>query len=366
MGTYLLILLSLIMEPGADASAQGNQFEVEAQRKIKGGRQATARKLAISDALRKCVGDAAQQLAPKGRLDKKAKRAVHRNFRRFVSSYRILEEKEATINQAPGYKVRLSIELDMTSLRRALHPPAKEQKSAAESSLLSISVSLSPGDGLSSILSAQIAMESTLKKEGLPVLRSLAPKIQPRFIVTGECKLLSAGPLPENNEHGATVSCSAEINTSGTGNGAGKTKSPHSVSSLANGIEKDRLSALRTAMFMAGTELGKKTAALAIKKTSGCYSQWFIEIIGPVGFSKITEVTKHIEGALPQNSRVRPWRFKRGSSTVTVILPSCRKSISPIIKQLKIPGLELIVAEKGGRRLTVELTESPDTERTEQ
>jgi len=361
MGTFLLILLSVLMEPGADGSTHGKHFEVEAQRKIKGGRQATARRLAISDALRKCVGDAAKQLAPGGRLNQKAKKAIHKNYRRFVSSYRILEEKEVTVNQAPSYKVKLFIALDATSLRRALHPPAKEQKSAAETSLLSVSVSLSPGDGLSSVLPAQIAMESTLKKKGLPVLRSLAPKTQPRFIVTGECKLMSSGPLPENKEQGATVSCKAHIKASGTK----KTKSLPSISSRANGLEKHRTKALQTAMIMAGAELGKKTAAFAIKKTSGCYNQWFIDIVGPVGLTKIAEVTRFIEAALPQNTHVNPWKFKRGSTTVTVILPSCRKNIFLAIKQLKIPGLELNVAEKGGRRLTVELTESPDTERTE-
>lgn len=356
MGMHFFALLFLFpcLGPGSSDISPEREFVVEAQQRIRKGRQSRARKMAVDEALKKGVFEAAGQIMRGKPWDKSAKRAVEKEFGRFVSAYRVLEEESVSDDGQQVYRVKLLVEVDVTSLRRELRRQTSEKRSGR---LLRVafSVSLAPGEGISSVSPAQVALEAKLKTLGFDVLPPLSQKAQPRFMVTGTCRRFFSGGLPEGRGFGATVGCRVEV--FGTDK---PEKALHRLSARADGFAADHEGAVRTALILAGSRLSERIAAAAVKETAPCFQSWQVNVAGPVGFEKMTGFSKSLEDNLPAEGQVRLIAFRRGAMTLEINFPSCRTDLFDILKRLRFDGMEVKLKAGGPRRLEVELNEDED------
>ena len=376
----LCILLSFLFSGGVTGQVEARKtsplkgYEVEAQRRIWKNQDARARKRAIADALKKSVNEAAARFV-QGAALRKAKRALRKSYKRFISSYRLLGEQKKKGRRGPIYWVKLQVQVDLVGLKRALQPPGVT--AAGKAAIATVSASLTPSSlDVGRILPAQVALESSLRARGFAVISSLASnsKSPVQIQITGSCKLLSSGTLPGSKKVGATAECNATVfpppsssTPSASGSGSRSRSSAGSssrslsrlgvfrITSTAGSFSHKKQKAVEKALVLAGIELGRQIATKIAKGAPACSRLWKLHVTGAVGLAQMLAFKKALSGALSSTAKVRPIAFRRGVMVASVSLPRCRDDMSRVVQGLNLPNLVQKVGVSGPHELNVTL-----------
>jgi hypothetical protein len=339
---------------------------VEGVHPVYKGRRVTARKKALRAALKKAVSQQAETLATAAgssrRLSASARRtvlrAIGRTYRRYVTSYRVLQEGfvKKTAQNRSRYRVRLAVQVDRAALRRFIHQHAASPTPTARTGAplpgltpqLKIVLTAPNPTAFGATRPLQAALEVTLQNDGYKLAAANTPQAM-IITLSARCTIAAHGAIGAANPndgasstYGVTVDCRAKLNTAKTSLAAFRTR--------ASGLAKTALVARARAKTLAGRALAQKAKSFLQKRFSRCPHRvtWIIE--GPLSLAQHRSLLKQVAQKLAPDVTVKPVRFKRGRMQAAIDFSRCRPDLAAQLSALTLKGHALSVHKTGPAR----------------
>ncbi len=303
---------------------------VEASALVVQGRQAAARRKAISRALRKAV----LQRAAKFRSLKPARRRLLAEFRNYVAAYRVLEERFVGQGRSGRYRVVLDVQVDGAGLRRLANRLAGRKPAAVPCVLLKIA-------GGAQMDQIGRSVELRLRAAGLRTNCTRASRS-----VTAElsCHITEQGQVA--GSFGATATCRLR---------AARAAAMVQASALAATGNQATMQALSRAAAKVAPLFARR-----LEDALGCHRARRISMNGTVPTGKFLDVARAIIRMLPKGSQTR-MVVSPGRLSLFVVTARCNQDLTQRITRLSLPGLSIKVS--GGPAhidLTVDAQEQLD------
>ena len=303
---------------------------VEASALVVQGRQAAARRKAISRALRKAV----LQRAAKFRSLKPARRRLLAEFRNYVAAYRVLDERFVGQGRSGRYRVVLDVQVDESGLRRLASRLAGRKPAAIPCVLLKTA----QGPQM-----AQIgrAVELQLRTAGLGTKCAGANRPIKAEVT---CQVTAQGPV--GGSFGATAKC--RIRTSRA-----------TAMAQASALAATSNQATERAVHKAAAK-SAQVFARRLEDALACHRTRRVVMSGTVPTGKLLDVARSIIRMLPKSSSTR-MVVSPGRLSLFVITARCNQDLTRRIMRLALPGLTIKVS--GGAEnivLTVDAQEQLD------
>ncbi len=330
----MAVLQALVSFCLLQASPAHGTVTVTASALVVQGRQAKARRKAIAKALRRAVMAQAQShpgLAP-------ARNRLLAEFRNYVRSYRVIEERFVGNGRAGHYRVTLDVRIDNPALSRL----AQRLRGTRDVPSPCIQLTTNP-TSLDETVGAQALLH--LAAAGFEsTCRGKHRKIPVRL----DCSLVAQGKI--ETRQGATVRCSlTSPRASASVNGSALAQSPREA---------------RTKATLAAATKASGILARRLEEALACRRLRRIIIQGPVGPTGRLQVAHNILRSLSPKTKT-VLRADSNRLVLTLVTHRCNTALLQTVNAAPIPpGLRITARTKAGDvflHVTAEDTEAQAT-----